>query len=56
MDKKGVITKILMAIGFVACGIGGAVTAGEIPENIEKAKKLLATSKEEETTPDKTEE
>jgi hypothetical protein len=55
MDKKGVITKILMAIGFVACGIGGAVTAGEIPENIEKAKKLLAASKEEET-PDKTEE
>lgn len=55
MDKKGVITKILMVIGFVACGIGGAVTAGEIPENIEKAKKLLAASKEEET-PDKTEE
>ena len=54
MDKKGVITKILMAIGFVACGIGGAVTAGEIPENIEKAKKLLASKEEE--TPDKAEE
>lgn len=54
MDKKGVITKILMIIGFVAGGIGTAVTAGEIPGNIEKAKKLLA-SKEEEETP-KTEE
>lgn len=54
MDKKGVITKILMAIGFVAAGIGGAVTAGEIPENIEKAKALLTSKKEE--TPEKTEE
>lgn len=51
MDKKNVITKVLMVIGFVAGGIGTAVTAGEIPENIEKAKKLLA-SKEEEETPE----
>lgn len=46
MDKKSVITKVLMAIGFVAAGIGGAVTAGEIPENIEKAKKLLGQKEE----------
>lgn len=52
MDKKGVITKVLMIIGFIAGGIGTAVTAGEIPDNIEKAKKLLSGKEEtpEETT------
>lgn len=54
MDKKKIVTRILMAIGFVACGIGGAVTAGELPDNIEKARKLLESKEEE--TPDKTEE
>lgn len=53
MDKKSVITKVLMVIGFVAAGIGGAVTAGEIPENIEKAKALLSKKEE---TPEETEE
>lgn len=53
MDRKGITRKILMLIGFVACGIGGAVTAGELPDNIEKAKELL-TAKEEEA-PEKTE-
>lgn len=47
MDKKGIARRILMVIGFIAGGIGTAVTAGELPDNIEKAKKLL--SKEEET-------
>lgn len=50
MDKKSIVTKILMVIGFVSAGIGGAVAAGELPENIEKAKALL--SKKEEETPD----
>jgi len=54
MDKKSIVTKILMVIGFVAGGIGTAVTAGEIPENIEKAKKLLS-GKEEETPETETE-
>jgi hypothetical protein len=49
MDKKGIVTKILMLIGFVGAGIGGAVAAGELPENIEKAKKLLAQKEEEPT-------
>lgn len=53
MDKKSVITKVLMVIGFIGAGIGGAVTAGEIPENIEKAKALLSKKEE---TPEKTEE
>lgn len=53
MDKKSMITKILMVIGFIAAGIGGAVTAGEIPENIEKAKKLLGQKEE---APEETEE
>ena len=51
MDKKSIVTKVLMLIGFIAGGIGTAVTAGEIPDNIEKAKKLLA-SKEEEEAPE----
>lgn len=54
MDKKGVVTKILMVIGFIACGIGGAVTAGELPDNIEKAKELL-TRKDEDAPEEKTE-
>ena len=49
MDKKAIITKLLMVIGFVGAGIGGAVAAGELPENIEKAKKLLAQKDEEST-------
>lgn len=55
MDKKSVITKILMVVGFVGAGIGGAVAAGEIPDNIEKAKALLQSKKEEETPDEKTE-
>ena len=52
MDKKSIVTKVLMVIGFVAGGIGTAVTAGEIPDNIEKAKALLSGKEEtpEETT------
>lgn len=53
MDKKSIVTKILMVIGFIAAGIGGAVTAGEIPDNIEKAKALLSGKEE---TPEETEE
>ena len=54
MDKKGLTRKILMAIGFIACGIGGAVTAGELPDNVEKAKELL-TRKDEDAPEEKTE-
>ena len=53
MDGKGAIQKILMLIGFVGAGIGGAVACGELPENIEKAKAML--SKKEENPSEKTE-
>lgn len=34
MDKKSVITKVLMAIGFVIGGIGGAAAAGSLPDDL----------------------
>ena len=60
MDEKKKIptfTKILMAIGFVIGGIGGAATAMDIPDNIAKItqKKVESTSVPEEI-PEKTEE
>lgn len=41
MDKKSWIRRGLMFIGFIAAGIAGAATAGELPEQIEKANKMI---------------
>jgi hypothetical protein len=34
MDKKSVITKVLMVLGFVIGGIGGAATAASLPDDL----------------------
>ena len=47
MEKKNIVKKILMAVGFIAAGIGGAVTFGEFPEQLEKFTKM---AKDEETS------
>lgn len=38
--KKTIVRRALMFIGFIAAGIAGAATAGELPEQIEKANKM----------------
>ena len=40
MDRKKLGVYILMAIGAIVGGIGGAVTAGELPTEIRKFKEL----------------
>ena len=34
MDKKSIVTKVLMVIGFVIGGIGGAAAAGSLPDDL----------------------
>lgn len=40
MDRKKLGVYILMAIGAIVGGIGGAVTAGELPGELKKFKEL----------------
>ena len=40
MDRKKLGVYILMAIGAIVGGIGGAVTAGELPTELRKFKEL----------------
>lgn len=40
MDKKKAGVYVLMVIGAIVGGIGGAVTAGELPGELKKFKQL----------------
>ena len=46
MDKKKAVTYGLMAIGAIIGALGGAATASEIPEHIEKVKGAIGSPKE----------
>lgn len=41
MDRKKLGVYILMAIGAIVGGIGGAVTAGELPGELKKFRELV---------------
>lgn len=45
MDKKDLVKKALMAIGFVIGGIGGASAAKKIPDELDEIKSELKKSK-----------